>query len=386
MSDIYTTEYMEPGEYEKAMERTCSACQDTEQGKPLLDEARGEQQLGQGGYPRLVSRSGETNVHHYDKRSRRILSEMGFMFHVLIAMRAWKLVLLFFLSYLMSYLIIGSVLWATHDLSEFHGIETYWEAVVFIGYTMTTVGFGNQYPKHPESSVVPLMAVIFGLLMDSFWLGVIFARIASPRPLRHTILFSKEAVLYRAEDSKYTFSCRVVNLRVRYPWVDMSVKMTLSLFDEATESIHTHDLKICEAALPFFDLPWEIQHQVTRDSPLLRLVKHADTFDQERAEIIVELNGQDPLTGNCMKKRFSYCADEILRDYGFVGIVTDQAQGYEVDLTQFHDIQPRPVKGSGANNSYGAVKTATQTHHALAQATSKAKLALSNPSNNADPS
>ena len=79
---------MEPGEYEKAMERTCSACQDTEQGKPLLDEARGEQQLGQGGYPRLVSRSGETNVHHYDKRSRRILSEMGFMFHVLIAMRA----------------------------------------------------------------------------------------------------------------------------------------------------------------------------------------------------------------------------------------------------------------------------------------------------------
>jgi len=48
-------------------------------------------------------------------------------------MRAWKLVLLFFLSYLMSYLIIGSVLWATHDLSEFHGIETYWEAVVFIG-------------------------------------------------------------------------------------------------------------------------------------------------------------------------------------------------------------------------------------------------------------
>jgi len=133
MSDIYTTEYMEPGEYEKAMERTCSACQDTEQGKPLLDEARGEQQLGQGGYPRLVSRSGETNVHHYDKRSRRILSEMGFMFHVLIAMRAWKLVLLFFLSYLMSYLIIGSVLWATHDLSEFHGIETYWEAVVFIG-------------------------------------------------------------------------------------------------------------------------------------------------------------------------------------------------------------------------------------------------------------
>merc|ERR1711968_426512 len=123
---------------------------------------------------------------------------MGFMFHVLIGMRAWKLVILFFLPYFVSYLAIGGILWLTHDIEEFHGIASYWDAVVFIGYTMTTVGFGNQYPHTPAASAVPLISTVFALLMDSFWLGVIFARIATPRPLRHTILFSKQAVIHQS--------------------------------------------------------------------------------------------------------------------------------------------------------------------------------------------
>merc|ERR1711865_971837 len=237
-ADIFTTEYMDQRtEYERA----CSMCGTADEGKPLLvedDDDNLSRQLGRGQYPRLVSRSGETNVVHFDKRSRKILGQTSFMFHVLIGMRAWKLVLLFFLSYIVSYFVIGAVLWFTHDMSEFHGIHSYLEAVVFTGYTMTTVGFGNQYPKHPESSIVPLASVVFSLLMDAFWLGVIFARIASPRPLRHTVLFSKQAVLYNTnERSCYTFSCRMINLRLRYPWIDLTIKMTLSIYDASTDSI-----------------------------------------------------------------------------------------------------------------------------------------------------
>ena len=108
---------------------------------------------------------------------------MGYTFHVLIGMRPCKIVSLFFLSYTLAYLILGGVLWSLHDVTEFHGIDNYWEAppplviirkpyplpspqlapaacanpnaplpqaVTFIGYTMATVGFGNQYPKVPS--------------------------------------------------------------------------------------------------------------------------------------------------------------------------------------------------------------------------------------------
>jgi potassium inwardly-rectifying channel subfamily J len=348
-ADIYTTEYMENDLIPQAIERTCSPmCGEREETKPLITDERDTKQLGHGQYPRLLSRAGETNVVHYDKRSRKILTQMGFMFHVLIGMRAWKLVVLFFVSYIASYFIIGGIMWCSHDVSEFHGIHNYWEAVVFTGYTMTTVGFGNQYPTHPQSAIMPLFAVVFSLLMDAFWLGVIFARIATPRPLRHTILFSKHAVLYKHQQSCYTFSCRAVNLRVRYPWVDLNTKMTLSLYDHSTQSIQMHDLKISSDSSPFLDIPCELQHEITNDSPLLRFINNESNFDEERGEILVELNGQDPLTGNCMKKRFSYIADEIVRDFRFAGVLSDATQdrGYGVDLTKFHEIEPQPIYGS----------------------------------------
>ena len=128
-----------------------------------------------------------------------------------------------------------------------------------MAYTMTTVGFGNQYPKHPQASILPLMSVVFGLLMDAFWLGVIFARIASPRPLRHTVLFSKNACLYQEEgQTAHTLSCRVVNLRVRYPWVDLTIHMSLVTYDRVTKSIKIVNLPVDNETIPFFDLPHEV--------------------------------------------------------------------------------------------------------------------------------
>ena len=35
---------------------------------------------------------------------------------------------------------------------------------------------------------------------------------------------------------------------MRYPWIDMTINMTLSLYDASTGSIHMHDLKITEDA------------------------------------------------------------------------------------------------------------------------------------------
>lgn len=361
VSNIYATEYIDGGQQTACPAYCCGERQ------ALLADTPPDPScaLGQGDYPRLIRRDGETNVTHKDTRSRQVLTQWGFVFHVLIGMNAWKLVLLFFLSYIASYFVVGAFIYWSMDkdrFTDYEGIKSYWEAVIFTGYTMTTVGLGNQYPKSRIGNVLPLFAVVFGLLMDAFWLGVIFARIASPRPLRHTILFSKRAVLTTEPgDGCPTLQCRLVNLRVRYPWIDLSIRIFLSTWDPEAQDIVMENLQVHNDTEPFLDMPWILCHRVTEESPLKGMLSSPTKFDEQRGEVIVELNGQDPLTGNCMKKRFSYVANEIFHNYKFASAMTttgahakDDVCEYLVDLSKFHDIVP-------ASQAYGAVATITNS-------------------------
>jgi len=279
----------------------------------------------------------------------------------MVAMTPWKLIFLFAFSYVIVFTLGGAIVWLIADGNDnFTGITNYGDAVIFVGYTVTTVGFGNQYPNYPASSLFPLVLVVMGLLMDAFWLGIIFARISSPRPLRHTILFSKTSVLHPVpseafledateeevmkevanDDADRVWECRIVNLRHRYPWVDLSIKITLATFEHASNNIRMQPLEVCNEreSSPFFDLPWTVRHRVTHDSPLYQLLE-SNSFGAKRGEIIVELNGQDPLTGNGMLKRFSYISNEVVKDHIFVNCLAteDNDTKYSANLTLFHD-------------------------------------------------
>merc|ERR1711939_245639 len=188
-----------------------------------------------------------------------------------------------------------------------------------------------------------MASVILGLLMDAFWLGVIFARISSPRPLRHTILFSEKAVIYTDSNGMQVFDCRMVNLRHRYPWIDLGITITLNTFEKG--KLNMTNLQVFDDAEPFIDAPWHVRHHVLNGSLLQELLSTPGAFENRRGEIIIELNGQDPLTGNCMKKRFSYNANEICHNMEFVPILSTSkdGEGYVVDISKFHDIEPMPA-------------------------------------------
>jgi len=350
-ADIYDTEYIDD-------KNSCFEC-DSER-KRLLDEDDTKQSCGHGEYPRLIARDGETNVKIRDSMPghRRVCFQMGYAFHSMIGLKPYKLVAMFLTSYCCVFLLGGGLIYLS-DITDIHGVGCYFDAVIFVGYTMTTVGFGNQYPKKPESSILPLFMVVCGLLLDAFWLGIIFARISSPRPLRHTLLLSKHAVLthHSGSDAAPTFACRLVNLRNRYQWVDLSLKLTLSTWNHQTNSIKMEPLRVeNDIVSPFLDLPWTVRHCVDEQSPMHKLLKLENGFDDSRAEVIVELNGQDPLTGNCMLKRFSYVANEILRGQAFVNVVSNEADStYSVDMARFHDTEPLD-----ASVAYGATSTSQE--------------------------
>jgi len=357
-SNIYAIEYMD-GTSKHCNEYASCDIFGINEKEALLSaqEQQPDGALGKGNYPRLVGRDGESNVTHKDTKVRRVWNEAGYIFHVLIAMPAWKLVCIFFFSYISAYLVIGAIIYMTHGAHSFHGVTNYWDAVMFTGYTMTTVGFGNQYAETPNSNVLPMASVILGLLMDAFWLGIIFARISSTRPLRHTILFSKDAVIFTEPGEGFsTFACRLVNLRMRYPWVDLSVALTLATYDADKGTVNMEKLKVGDNTTPFIDTPWVVHHRIINDSPLAAILSSPTAFDEKRGEIICELNGQDPLTGNCMKKRFSYCANEIFSNSNFVNVVStsENGEGYEVDIAKFHDRVPtEPVSAQPVPLGYG---------------------------------
>lgn len=333
VDNIYATEYVDYG--------ACGDPLDVESQEPIHAG-----QAGPGGYARLVGRDGDVNIGMSDTRRRRILGTLSYGFHTLIGMRAWKLIALFFTTYIFTFMFFGCIVYLTQisGKAEYRGVDNYFDAVIFVGYTMTTVGFGNQYPHAADASIVPLLTVLLSLLLDAFWLGIIFARISSPRPLRHTILFSKYAVVnMQPGDVHNTLRFRFINLRVNYPWIDLVVTLRLATWDPLKQAMRMRRLELSNECEPFMDIPWTVEHEITPESPLMLLLAQPDSFSGQRGEIIIELDGQDPLTGNCMKTRFSYIADEIYRDHELVNILTLGGKNnmeYRADLTQFHAIKP----------------------------------------------
>merc|ERR1711998_531983 len=257
-TDIYATEYFDDDESAGCL--TFGG----EREKLIGNEPDVKSVFGKAEYPRLVSREGETNFTLKDKRSRFVCSQTGFLFHIIIAMPIWKMVFWFIATYIMAYFFFGTIIFIIQESAKasgkapYRGIDNYWDAVVFIGYTMTTVGFGNQYPNDSEASIMPLFAVVVGLLLDAFWLGIIFARISSPRPLRHTVLFSKYAILRPTSDIEASpmLACRATNLRAHYAWVDLTISASLVTWDPARKEMRFRKLELFDDATPFMDLPW----------------------------------------------------------------------------------------------------------------------------------
>ena len=63
------------------------------------------------------------------------------------------------------------------------------------------------------------------------------------------------------------------------------------------------------------DLPVYVTHRIDGLSPLngLRL----DQMAEQRGELVVEIEGYDPVTGGPVKRRFSYVASELFVDHEY---------------------------------------------------------------------
>ena len=292
---------------------------------------------------------------------------MDALFHTMISWQLSTLILVFVLSYIFAFIFFGVAIYVQDQFAEvamFHDQElNLLEAVFFTGFTMCTVGYGDNYPRNESASLIPTASVLAGILLHAFWIGLIVCRLSDPRTLTHTILFSNRAVirhpseLCQSSEPSRLFECRLINLRTGASWVEARIYMYYVSW-KSGRPVFRELTVLNENVPPFMDLPWSVSHVISPESPLYRL--SVQQIAAERGEVVVEVEGLCPLTGNGMKKRFSYIASELFPDHVFHDVLSlDSSNKFIVHLDDFHRTKECDMLTAG--NDIGALTQSKTT-------------------------
>lgn len=182
---------------------------------------------------------------------------------------------------------------------------------------------------------------IYGVMVQAFMVGIVFAKMTRPKHRTQTLLFSKNAVICQ-RDSELCLMFRIGDMRKSHI-IGASVRAQLVKSKTTKEgeimSQFQTDLEIGTDACTdlFFIWPMVVVHKITPDSPLYNM--SASDILQDRFEIIVFLEGTIESTGQSTQARSSYLNTEILWGNRFDPVVSynKDRQGYEIDYSKFNE-------------------------------------------------
>jgi len=213
-------------------------------------------------------------------------------------------------------------------------------------------------------ATVPLLSVMCALVLDSFWLGLIFASLSQSRTLSKSILFSEYAVIRpciaksRAPSARpggrTCLQLRLISLRGPHlAYVDPSMRVYFARWDPDEQFMRFMQMKVENDVMPFLTLPWTITHVIDEGSPLYG--ETPDSLIESGGEVIVVWEGTDPISGNSVQEKFSYIGDEVRENQEFVPVIELTAESggelLEVNVAAFHETQPceRPFRAHSMN-------------------------------------
>ncbi|KAL7034114.1 hypothetical protein ACKWTF_007864 [Chironomus riparius] len=310
---------------------------------------------------RAILKNGECNIVQ-SKLSQKRLRFLQDTFTTFVDTQ-WRWTLLTFgLSFILSWLFFAVIWWLiafTHgDFEEAHlpenQAESGWKPCVYNLYSFTscflfsietqhTIGYGVRTTTEecPEAVFIMCFQSIYGVMIQAFMVGIVFAKMTRPKNRTQTLLFSRHAVICQ-RDGELTLMFRVGDMRKSHI-IASSVRAQLIKTKTTKEgevmSQYTTELDVgtdgCSNDL-FFIWPMIVCHKINHDSPLYTM-SASDLIQQERFEIVVILEGTVESTGQTTQARSSYLASEILWGHRFEPVVTynKEKQGYEIDYSKF---------------------------------------------------
>lgn len=266
----------------------------------------------------------------------------------------WVIILVFAATYIISWLFFGGV-WAIVAFADdgyngtcVDGVSDFSSALLLSIETQVTIGFGNvQVARDCPWGILFLMGQsLIGLFIDSVMLGLIFAKITRPRNRRKTIVFSREAVIYKEGGQQY-FEVRIGDLR-QSQIVEAHVRLQLYWYELVDPVEERYEFNQTDLDCGYdtgtdriiLITPVRIRHRIREDSPLYDLTPtKLCTMD---LEIVVILEGIVEPTGLTAQALYSYTSEEIILNRKFAPVVTKRDGKWEVDFSRIDATLPCP--------------------------------------------
>lgn len=211
------------------------------------------------------------------------------------------------------------------------------DAFFFSLQTITTIGYGNIYPKNIYAEVIVFVEAFSGLIIEAMAAGLMFAKFSIPQS---RIVFSNNIVVNERNEQD-TLMFRVANERGNHI-VEAHTQVVLSFNDFTLEGEHGRslvDLELIRNNSPVFALSWSVFHVINENSPLHQ--KTMEDLKQMEAMIFVSIVGIDNTSGQTIHERHAYDFKDILWDHRFEDILMQAEDGSRyIDFSRFQQVKP----------------------------------------------
>ncbi len=296
---------------------------------------------------RAINKDGSFNVH---RRGAPMSSRNPYLFLV---DTSWpKFLLCLLIGFLLVNLLFAEIfiLLGIQNLTggtSNTGVGPFMSAFFFSVHTLTTVGYGDVYPRGLAANWVAAIEAMLGLMGFALGTGLLFARFSRPSA---RILFS-EKVLIAPYQNMTALQFRIANQRSNV-LMELEVKVIYMTVERCEGELRRKfaELPLERDKVYFIPLTWTIVHPIDNSSPLYGL-SQAD-LDEREAEILIVVKGFDETFSQTVNSRYSYRHDEFLWGAKFLpAFVVDPHGDLVLELNRVNAVQQVPLPSPAALES-----------------------------------
>lgn len=208
-------------------------------------------------------------------------------------------------------------------------------AFFFSVHTLTTVGYGNVFPRGTGANVVSAIEAATGLMVFAVMTGLLYGRFSRPSA---RILFSDHALIAPYQDGT-SLQFRITNARSN-TLMNLEARVLLMTVASNDGQLKRNfiDLELERRKVYFLPLTWTIVHPIDSTSPLFG--KTAEDLAKESMEILILVQAFDDSFSQTVHSVYSYRHTEIVWGAKFVPAFSiDQSGDLVLELDRVHELK-----------------------------------------------
>ena len=208
-------------------------------------------------------------------------------------------------------------------------------AFFFSVHTLTTVGYGNVFPRGPGANAVSALEAATGLMVFAVMTGLLYGRFSRPSA---RILFSNNALIAPYQDGT-SLQFRITNARSNTLMnLEARVLLMTVVSNDGQLKRDFFDLELERRKVYFLPLTWTVVHPIDSASPLFG--KTAEDLARISAEILILIQAFDDSFSQTVHSIYSYRHSEMVWGAKFVPAFSIDPRGDLVlELDRVHELR-----------------------------------------------